>query len=226
MWNPVGEYCVHGFEAFPGWHRACVSPARPRLPHAIALSLPRICLRTDLLEFERVMRRADMALGGDGSIGLPYWGWDEVTVNDETFPKILRERFEECKSHVSIPLNTSRTDKELTIAVGLVADPDDMFPEDIGGSAAKQGDRGLRIRGDRQLAWRLRKQGRLAQKTLDSEQHWQHACTRGRSANKPSLESPHNSIHGAVGGVMATFQSSFHPVFWLQCASPFAFPGR
>ena len=106
----------------------------------------------------------------------------------------------------------------------MSTDPDDMFPEDIGGSAAKQGDRGLRIRGDRQLAWRLRKQGRLAQQTLDSEQHWQHACTRGRSANKPSLESPHNSIHGAVGGVMATFQSSFHPVFWLQCASPVCFP--
>ena len=105
MWNPVGEYCVHGFEAFPGWHRACASPASLRFPRAIALSQPCICLRTDLLEFERVMRRADMALGGDGSLGLPYWGWDEVTVNDETFPKILRERFEECKSP---PLDSSQ----------------------------------------------------------------------------------------------------------------------
>ena len=94
MWNPVGEYCVHGFEAFPGWHRACASPASP----APSRSHSRAFVCTDLLEFERVMRRADMALGGDGSLGLPYWGWDEVTVNDETFPKILRERFEECKS--------------------------------------------------------------------------------------------------------------------------------
>ena len=53
-----------------------------------------------------------------------------------------------------------------------------MFPEDIGGSAAKQGDRGLRIRGDRQLAWRLRKQGRLARQALDSEQH----CSVQKSA--------------------------------------------
>ena len=42
MWNKAGEYCVHGQEAFPGWHRAY------------------------LLEFEQVMRKADMALGGDG----------------------------------------------------------------------------------------------------------------------------------------------------------------
>eukprot|EP01046_Picozoa_sp_COSAG06_P117390 COSAG06_NODE_64452_length_259_cov_0.968750_1_plen_86_part_11 len=44
MWNTVGEYCVHGYEAFPGWHRGY------------------------LLEFERVMRRADIALGNDGNI--------------------------------------------------------------------------------------------------------------------------------------------------------------
>ena len=69
-WNTQGEYCVHGFEAFPGWHRAY------------------------LLEFERCLRRADMAIGGDGMIGLPYWGWDEAKVNGEVFPKILRERFE------------------------------------------------------------------------------------------------------------------------------------
>ena len=37
----MGEYCVHGYEAFPGWHRAY------------------------LLEFERVMRRADIALVSD-----------------------------------------------------------------------------------------------------------------------------------------------------------------
>jgi hypothetical protein len=59
LWNAVGEFCVHRNEAFPGWHRAY------------------------LMDFERVMRCADMALGGDGMIGLPYWGWDEPEVNDE-----------------------------------------------------------------------------------------------------------------------------------------------
>ena len=76
--NTQGEYCVHGYEAFPGWHRAY------------------------LLEFERTLRRADMALGGDGMIGLPYWGWEEANINGEVFPKILRERFE--KYPVSIEL--------------------------------------------------------------------------------------------------------------------------
>ena len=45
------EYCAHRRECFPGWHR----------PY--------------LLDFERTMRRADIALGGDGAIGLPYWDW-------------------------------------------------------------------------------------------------------------------------------------------------------
>jgi hypothetical protein len=65
LWNSVGEFCVHGNEAFPGWHRAY------------------------LLEFERVMRCADMALGGDGMIGLPYWGWEEVYINDEVRTQLL-----------------------------------------------------------------------------------------------------------------------------------------
>jgi len=79
MWNPEGEYCVHGFEAFPGWHRAY------------------------LLEFERTLRRADMALGGDGMIGLPYWGWEEANINGEVFPKILRERFEKYPVSTLVP---------------------------------------------------------------------------------------------------------------------------
>ena len=45
------EYCAHRRECFPTWHR----------PY--------------LLDFERMLRRADIALGGDGNIGLPYWDW-------------------------------------------------------------------------------------------------------------------------------------------------------
>ena len=56
------EYCVHGREAFPNWHR----------PY--------------LLDFERTMRRADLALGGDGSIGLPYWDWSEAEVDGQARP--------------------------------------------------------------------------------------------------------------------------------------------
>ena len=58
--------------------------------------------------------------------------------------------------------------------------------------------------------------GTQARKSLNSDQHWQHACTRVRNSAKPSIEDPHNSMHGGLGGVMASYQSSFHPVFWLH----------
>jgi hypothetical protein len=48
------EYCAHRRECFPNWHR----------PY--------------LLDFERTMRRADIALGRDGNISLPYWDWSIV----------------------------------------------------------------------------------------------------------------------------------------------------
>ena len=168
--NTQGEYCVHGYEAFPGWHRAY------------------------LLDFERTMRRADIALGGDGNIGLPYWGWDTVEINGEVFPQILREKFEKYAP--------------------------DMFPPGIRGKAARLGDSGLVAPSESRLRRRLQGKGELARKTLDTAQHWQHACTRESNANTPSLESPHNSVHGAMGrsNVMFGFQSSFHPVF---CAHPF-----
>ena len=66
-----GRYCVHGGEAFPGWHRAY------------------------LLDFETTMRRADKALGQDGNIGLPYWDWARPEINGEVFPKILKEQLTE-----------------------------------------------------------------------------------------------------------------------------------
>jgi hypothetical protein len=44
-----------------------------------------------------------MALGGDGMIGLPYWGWEEANINGEVFPKILRERFEKYPVSTLVP---------------------------------------------------------------------------------------------------------------------------
>lgn len=60
------EYCAHGRECFPTWHR----------PYMLA--------------FERALRRADLALGGDGRIGLPYWDWCQTSVNGEVLPGIVR----------------------------------------------------------------------------------------------------------------------------------------
>ena len=44
-------FCVHGPVYFAIWHRVY------------------------MLDFENVMRKADMELGNDGQIGLPYWDW-------------------------------------------------------------------------------------------------------------------------------------------------------
>ena len=62
------EYGAHRTACFPTWHRAY------------------------LLEFERMMRRADLALGGDGSIGLPYWDWTQPELNGEVLPRFVRDR--------------------------------------------------------------------------------------------------------------------------------------
>jgi len=51
---------------------------------------------------------------------------------------------------------------------------------------------------------------------LHSVQHAQCATTAFQDARNTSLEASHNSIHGIVGGIMASFQSSFHPVFWMH----------
>eukprot|EP01046_Picozoa_sp_COSAG06_P010296 COSAG06_NODE_561_length_14287_cov_13.422047_2_plen_127_part_00 len=125
-----------------------------------------------------------MALGFDGMIGLPYWGWDEPTVNDQVFPKIIRERF--------------------------IKYPDDLFPTEdnlLGSSSAKRlGERGLEVAPDTRIAYMLKgpewadPKGEVARKSLRSEQHWQHASIREKSSHKPSIEDPHNGIHGGLRG--------------------------
>jgi len=62
------QFCAHRQETFPGWHRAY------------------------LLELENALRIADKAIGNDGNMGLPYWDWTDLTLN-EVFPKIIRDNF-------------------------------------------------------------------------------------------------------------------------------------
>eukprot|EP00041_Stephanoeca_diplocostata_P031814 m.1001596 g.1001596 ORF g.1001596 m.1001596 type:complete len:250 (+) comp24031_c0_seq6:88-837(+) len=61
------EYCHHGQETFPSWHRGY------------------------LVEFEQELRKADKALGNDGNIGLPYWDW--AAKDFKGLPTILRKHF-------------------------------------------------------------------------------------------------------------------------------------
>lgn len=49
------DFCQHGTETFPVWHRAY------------------------LVDFEQHLIKADKALGNDGNIGIPYWDWSVET---------------------------------------------------------------------------------------------------------------------------------------------------
>eukprot|EP00913_Durusdinium_trenchii_P035876 g33572.t1 len=68
------DYCAHGQETFPGWHRAY------------------------LYEFEQAIIKADQDLGHDGNIGVPYWDWTRLELNGQVLPRIIRENFSELPS--------------------------------------------------------------------------------------------------------------------------------
>lgn len=159
-------YCVHGREAFPNWHR----------PY--------------MLEFERALRRSDVALGGDGTIGLPYWDWSETDVNGEVMPGIVREML-------------------------MVDFPDDFWPAEI---TRFRRSYAMDVASDAKIRAYLDR-GSLAKAAADclrSTVHAQHACTAFSTSANPTVESPHNTIHGVLGGMMGSYQSAFHPVFWLH----------
>jgi len=161
------EYCAHRRECFPNWHR----------PY--------------LIDFERTMRRADIALGGDGSIGLPYWDWIETTINGEVLPAIVRD-------------------------VLMEEFPADFFP--VAPNPGRHGYRMATTRSDAAIKARLEGSSVAddALACLRSTAFRQLATTRFSTSRNVSLESPHNSVHGIVSGIMASFQSSFHPVFWMH----------
>eukprot|EP00930_Biecheleria_cincta_P058977 TRINITY_DN44750_c0_g1_i1.p1 TRINITY_DN44750_c0_g1~~TRINITY_DN44750_c0_g1_i1.p1 ORF type:complete len:803 (-),score=137.81 TRINITY_DN44750_c0_g1_i1:402-2771(-) len=159
------EYCTHGNPAFPTWHRGY------------------------MLEFERMLRRADMALGGDGNIGLPYWNWSKTRINGEVLPDVVRREL------------LSRE-----------------FERDFLPTPPARDFRLAATNSDAQIGAQI-EQGRIAHMAYASQHsiHWlQFASTSDASSRAPTIESPHNSIHMFVGGLMGSFQSSFHPVFWLH----------
>ena len=126
------DYCAHRQEIFPAWHRAY------------------------LKEFETALQRADVRLGGDGNIGLPYWDWTE-TSGREVFPAILRSG-------------------------DLARMPEDLLaPKSRGDEAySLYRDGWSRILSDRRVRRVLRAADMKTQqdKCLSVEEHWKHASTR------------------------------------------------
>ena len=103
-----------------------------------------------MLDFERAMRRADMALGNDGNIGLPYWDWSEAEVNGEVLPGVVR--------------------------ASLMGEfPDDFFP----GVAPSRPLEMWRTKGDQAIKQGLARSdvGGMAERCLHSVSHAKHAST-------------------------------------------------
>ncbi|EFJ42429.1 hypothetical protein VOLCADRAFT_121539 [Volvox carteri f. nagariensis] len=161
------SYCVHGRETFPGWHRAY------------------------LVDFERTLQAADRALGGDGRIALPYWGWDRGEVNGELFPAIVRKRFS-------------------------VLRPDLIPPEAEGSQLGP--DNGYRIvPNDKQLATGL-KNMKVEDQVRSALSQWEHPRAASTHLdNTHSVETPHNSLHVLCGWPMSSVSfAAFHPIFFLH----------
>ncbi len=157
------EYCAHGRECFPTWHR----------PYMLA--------------FEQMLQRADMALGGDGRIALPYWDWCDTEVNGEVMPRVVREKL-------------------------MVEFDDDFFLTKPSRSA--HGYRMDATRSDADIKVLLEESEIAAQASqcLHSAEHAQHATTAYHDPRyAPALESPHNAVHVIVGGMMASFQAPPEP---------------
>jgi tyrosinase len=156
------DYCNHGEETFPSWHRAY------------------------LLEMETALRKADKELGNDGDIGLPYWDW----IKNPSFPPIIRKQFSELPpkffqaqgAGASVALNRRNSDETIEL--------------NLRNANLKQ----------------------LVDDCLSVDEHWKHASTRWRRGS--SIETPHNSLHVAIGYPMTTVaHAAFDPVFWLHHAN-------
>lgn len=162
-----GEYCSHGQETFPPWHRAY------------------------LLDFERTLQAADLALrgaaNGGGRIALPYWGWERGAVRGELVPAVIRRRFPQ-------------------LPKGLVADSNQDIVRN-----------GYQLASDDAIAKGMTRadipgQVRVA---LQQTQHFQASSTANRNAG--SVETPHNTMHVLCGFPMTSVDfAAYHPIFFLH----------
>eukprot|EP01083_Nonionella_stella_P010457 29781_1 len=189
------SYCEHGTETFPGWHRVY------------------------LYEFEQEIQKADIVNGGDGNVFLPYWDW---TVPTESYSKDI----------LGWPNDPA-----------IKGWASDFFPADFWSNPAfTRRDRWGRTFWTRQRISNAKEfQSKLirnsdywiaknivdwdcprdAAQCLLANEHYVHASTghdvRLGNMQYPSVETSHNSIHGAAGGYMGIVaMASYDLTFWLH----------
>ena len=171
----VEQHCTHRRVSFPPWHRAY------------------------LLECERMLRRADLALGGDGTLGLPYWDWTHPTRAGEVVPSVVRDAL------MAVELENA------------------FFPNRAVPVGTSHGYRLSSIFSDDDIRGALERSG-LAERacaSLLAPLYRVHACSRysGASLRHVSLEELHHTVLGIAGGLMASGECAFHPLFPLHLAT-------
>jgi len=184
-------YCSHGRENFPNWHR----------PY--------------LIDFEQMLRRADMALGGDSFLGLPYWGWEELSVHDQVMPKMVREMCAEIDSGTWAKMQADDP-TALDFYPGSWENRDGHYW--LGYRTTRAGEM-VPVPDDSALRRLVESADVIAQaeRSLHMSQHREHASsTYARGRAKVSIEQPHGTMHVHTGDVMKSHRSSFHPIFWMH----------
>eukprot|EP00928_Gymnodinium_smaydae_P078047 TRINITY_DN6164_c0_g2_i1.p1 TRINITY_DN6164_c0_g2~~TRINITY_DN6164_c0_g2_i1.p1 ORF type:complete len:1025 (+),score=171.15 TRINITY_DN6164_c0_g2_i1:55-3129(+) len=145
-----------------------------------------------LLELERALMKADKELGNDGRIGLPYWDWTVEDIDGQYFPRIIREEFGTMPKDLLESGNTTNLNR---FGYKYVRDDEELKARLRAAAVADQVDQCLSV-----------------------AEHWMHASTRFASHGF-SVESPHNSVHVAIGFPLSTVDyAAFHPIFFLHHA--------
>jgi len=183
-------FCIHNRECFPNWHRVY------------------------MLDFEQTLRCADIDLGGDGNIGLPYWDWT-------TKPE----------GKTMLPMLAQKLMAQTVGSQGQGLFPDDFLPLTRAGHQVKA----IEPDGtpfyktmvwtndlDRELEWNLSHRGYdvagSQRKYLLMHQH--------RRSSLALDARPHGSTHVALGSlgrrkpgtemIGSIPTASYHPIFWLH----------
>lgn len=216
MQNPQPNYCVHGPECFPNWHRVYMT------------------------DIELTLRRADLALGNDGRIFLPYFDWTVKPEGKPMLPAVL-QKIMATDSHGGTNYNPpKRSEGGLFHGAFLPLDTDgnQLAPREEDGTLFYKTMRWTdELDAELEAILTDTDAGRLggwgAHEGLKAGETLLLPSTRAvlRSANHRQASSaleanPHGWIHVAVGMlgnelpgtemVGAVPTAGFHPIFWMH----------
>lgn len=186
--------CVHGAENFGGWHRIY------------------------LLDLEAKLQAADKSKGNDGCIGLPYWDAEQITLNEQVVPTVIRSNFlDNPDARVLAYYETECIRYAYTLGATRDYSCTEMWNWGQWGdgcSLANDG-RGLPCTPDDATVAANVADSQITTRINDLMTLTEHEDAAGGGGF--SVEMMHNQIHLDLGWPMSTFtHSPFHPMFYLH----------